>query len=365
MRSHLVAAVLVAAIAFAAHAAPSPSFTIAQPTRSNPHRLSTEKEFDAFYQRTIWPWFLASEQGQFAGQRGVMLHYRAFLQKDRAREKGAIVISSGRTEGLIIYPELLHDLWKQNYSVYIHDHRGQGFSGGRIVGKQRGDVDAFDNFVSDLETFVDTIVRPRNHRKLFLLAHSMGGGIASLYLEKRPEVFAAAVLVAPMHDPLLPGPVTGKDRTWLLCGGSWLVQKGFTPHEYAIGQKDYARFPFAHPNNDLTHSEARWEHTRNIYDRWRGARVGGPTHRWIRQACDAAKRARANADDVTIPILIVQAGSDTAVRNEAQEEFCKKAPHCRGVTIPGALHALFLERDDFRLATLNATIDFLNRESGR
>jgi lysophospholipase len=357
-------ALLLSLVSLSAVAGPSKTFEVLQLTRSNPYGLSTEKAFGVDYARTIWPWFLQSRPGVFTGARGVKLHYRVFLQNDRATEKGAIVISSGRTEGLIIYPELLHDLWKQGYSIYIHDHRGQGFSGGRIGGNSRGDVEAFGDFVADLKTFVDTVVRPGQHRKLFLVAHSMGGGIASLFLERYPDVFNAAVLVSPMHDPLLPGPWTGKDRTAVICGLGVIFQGVMNPSEYAIGQKDYARLKFGE-QTDLTHSEVRWNHTRDIYDDYQGARVGGPTHRWIREACAAAETARDDAAKVTVPVLLLQAGDDVVVRNESQKEFCDEAPRCVGVIVPGARHALFIERDDFRLPLLNRTIEFLDAQSKR
>jgi lysophospholipase len=336
---------------------------VLQPSRNNPHRLSTEENFAANYAQRIAPWFAAhGEQGTFTGVRGVKLHYRKFMQPATANEKGAIVISSGRTEGLIIYPELIYDLWNQGYSVYIHDHRGQGLSGGRFGGTTRGDVGAFDDYVADLKTFVDTKVSPA-HRKLFLLAHSMGGGIASVYLERNPGKFDAAVLVSPMHDPLLPSPITGKERTAAICGMSVALQGFFSPGEYAVGQQDYTRVAFE--KNDLTHSSARWEQTRNTYDQYRGARVSGPTHRWIREACSAANYARRHADELKLPILLIQSGDDTALRNPSQAEFCSRATNCTLALIPNARHALFIERDDFRLPMLNRTLAFLDTISRR
>src|ERR1051325_4151869 len=47
--------------------------------------------------------------------------YRKFLVPT-SQERGAIVISSGRTESMLIYRELIGDLTARGYSVYIHDH---------------------------------------------------------------------------------------------------------------------------------------------------------------------------------------------------------------------------------------------------
>jgi lysophospholipase len=360
MRSFLLAIL----VAFHAGAASSPSFHKLAPTQANPYGLTTEKQFDAVYAEIIEPELLRGTQGTFTGVRGVQLHYRWFPPLG-GTDKGAIVISSGRTEGLIIYAELIHDLRRQGYWVYIHDHRGQGLSGGRLAGEQRGHVVAFDDYVADLKLFVDTVVLKQPHQRRFLLAHSMGGGIASLFLEKYPGIFQAAALVTPMHDPLLPGPLTSSDRTKAICKASLHADSVVKPSAYAAGQDNYAEYGFEDERNDLTHSPVRWRHTRKMYATYKGARVGGPSHRWIREACSASIEARENAGDIHVPVLLIQAGNDNAVRNEAQEQFCKATPNCDGFTIPGAWHALFIERDDFRLAALNKTIEFFDRESRR
>ena len=53
------------------------------------------------------------------------IRYRKFEVEN---QKGAIVISSGRTECMLKYKEVVFELTKEGYSVYIFDHRGQGFS---------------------------------------------------------------------------------------------------------------------------------------------------------------------------------------------------------------------------------------------
>jgi len=66
------------------------------------------------------------QEGSFLGVDDIKIKYVAILKDD---DKGAVVISNGRTESYIKYKELAYDLGQQGYSVYIHDHRGQGFSG--------------------------------------------------------------------------------------------------------------------------------------------------------------------------------------------------------------------------------------------
>ena len=96
----------------------------------------------------------------------------------------------------------IHELHQFGYSVYTFDHRCQGLSGRAVPGHhQRVHVDDFRWYVDDMLTFVDNHV-PKHHtsdgNRLTILAHSMGGMVASLATLRRPELFRALVLCAPM-----------------------------------------------------------------------------------------------------------------------------------------------------------------------
>ncbi len=306
--------------------------------------------------------------GEFVGG-GIKIVWRRVPALQGQPDRGAIVISSGRTEGMVIYPELIYDLAKRGYTVYILDHRGQGFSGRLLEDRQRSHVVQFDDYVADLETFVNTIVKPANHAKRYLLAHSMGGGIATLYIEKNHEDFDAAVLITPMHEPRLPLSSSA------LCKANEAIPDGKLDG-YGLKQGPYDPPPFA--ENDLTHSKIRFERLhasyRAVNDRDQvDPTIGGPTHRWIRQACRAATRAVEKAAEVRTPVLILQASHDTAVGNAAQDEFCKrvnaakntdvheKLVKCERYVAEHAFHALHLEADPFRIPALTKIFDFLDQ----
>jgi lysophospholipase len=286
---------------------------------------------------------------------------------DGASEKGAIIISSGRTESMLIYQELIRDLNSRGYSVYIHDHRGQGLSGRlrKADDAQKSYVRTFDDYVADLKTFVDTIEpdkQHRKHKKLFLLAHSMGGAVATLYIETPgyENDFDAAVLVTPMHAPRMPA--------WAVSGAS--VLHLIWPTSYALGQQGYVSRTFFDTNSDLTHSRARFERIAAIYaaaasdaarHQEHDPRLGGPTHGWLDAASKAGAKAVADAKNVKIPVLILQASDDTAVSNEEQGDFCRGVPNhnCQGYLIEKSFHAVFNEADTYRVPALTTIFSFL------
>lgn len=139
----------------------------------NPYGLIREAEFEQRFVNDIEPyWKKNGTKGNFRADDGINISYMAFEVEN---EKGAIVISSGRTESYIKYQELVYELTRQGYSVYLHDHRGQGYSDRLLKDDlHKGHVDEFNDYVNDLDTFVRKVVLLKSHKKMFLLAHSMG-----------------------------------------------------------------------------------------------------------------------------------------------------------------------------------------------
>lgn len=290
------------------------------------------------------------------------LHYRKFII-DKSIERGAIVICNGRTESLLIYDELIFDLMKQNYSVYIMDHRGQGLSDRLLKDGRKGHVKVFDDYVADFAKFIDEIVLPQRHQNLYLLAHSMGGGIATRYLETpKAPMFKAVALVTPMH-----GPHVGFNTSLFCLGNALILPSRLT--QYAVTTGPYN--PAAFAANELTHSRIRYERVHAIYSKHCDNTIGGPTHAWVREACRAGKAMRKDlaVAAIRVPILVLQASDDTAVEAQAQDEFCKtvnersKGGRCKGYVIEHAFHAVFIEADTFRVPALTKVLSFFENPS--
>ncbi len=315
--------------------------------------------------------------GTVTGQGGLTLALRRFLQSDRASEQGAITIVSGRTESMLKYKEVVYDLYRNGWSVYIHDHRGQGLSDREPAVRdqpQKGHVERFDDFVADLDTVLTTQVLPAGHARRVLWAHSMGGAITARYLQSgRPSVaqVQAAVLSSPMLE--IVGLVPGFSAELLSCNlahGAVLFGQAANWH---WGGKPYAPFPAQ--GNLYTSSPVRSQRVLDQDSAAPAARLGSPTWGWIARNCDAAHAARTDAAQVTTPVLVLVAGQDKIVLNHGAMQFCQRlaaarpGAGCGGadggpVVVAGAEHEMLIERDALRQQAMGRALGFL-RQAGR
>ncbi len=337
----------------------------------NAHGWSTESEFSQNYP-TIMDYWEKGEEGSFSSDikhegNFIQIAYKIFLQK---KEKGAVVISSGRTESMVKYQEVIYDLGQKGYSVYIFDHRGQGFSDRMLADKEKGYVRSFDDYISDLKKFVG-IVKKKKQGKLFLLAHSMGGAIASRYLEMNPEhPFEKAILCSPMHGINVE---LGKDKTgehrkfhfwqkeyegldlWQKVAGKSKPMEEYVSSPGAYEEEAYKE------DNGYTHSQTRYnEFVRDLFVRYPKAILGGVTWQWLRESEIASEKAVNEANLIQIPVLILQGGEDKVVKNSAHHRFAQNMKEkCQVKEISGAYHELLIESDEYRILVLDSILQFM------
>jgi lysophospholipase len=263
---------------------------------------------------------------------------------------GAVVISSGRIESLIKYKEVVYDLYQNGYSVFIHDHRGQGLSGRMLDNPQIGFVGSFTEYVADFKTFIDEVVTKKTQHKPNLLCHSMGGSIGALTVLRYPEMFQKVAFSAPMFG--IRPPLPDWFATLLLNLHGVINNK----KAYFFGQKNYDEQPFA--ANELTHSEIRYQIFRQEYQTTPQVQLGGVSGHWLKMAMKAMDEVEQNVHRFPIPALVIQAGADQIVDNKRQSRVVAKMANAKLMLINGSKHELLEEQDKFRVPCLTAILDF-------
>ncbi|MGS0497829.1 MULTISPECIES: alpha/beta fold hydrolase [unclassified Pseudoalteromonas] len=263
--------------------------------------------------------------------------------------KAAIVISSGRIEGLDKYQELIWELFKNNYAVFIVDHQGQGRSYRALANPHKGFVNKFTDYADDLALFDSQIVNTLYQGKKVMLGHSMGGAIAVDFLTRFKHNYSGVFLSAPMFDIYTKG--TPKPLAKLAARTACLL--GFNQC-YALGQTDYLAYDFL--NNDLTSSEVRYQLFRQTYQSDSILQLGGVTYGWLNAAFGFM--ATLEQQQLTLPVFIASAENDTVVDNQAQIALVHRQNNAVLQTFAGAKHELLFEQDTIRQAVLSRFYQF-------
>ena len=130
-------------------------------------------------------------ESSFKAAQGVELYQQWWTPEKEI--KGTVIICHGIAEYSGRYDHVARFLCGLGYRVGSFDLRNHGHSG-------KGDifVDKFDDYLADLDVFIAN-VRASNHAApLFLLGHSMGGAIVTLYsITRQPDFIKGIVVSAP------------------------------------------------------------------------------------------------------------------------------------------------------------------------
>lgn len=310
-------------------------------------------------QNKFYQHYLSSfEEKRFNGDGNTQLRY---ICSKNISTADALLILGGRTEFIEKYLELYYDLRDLNVVIYSYDHRGQGLSDRILADPYKGHVQCFDDYVEDLKGFIDQVVSPNGHKRLLVLAHSMGGAVSTAFQMKYPGVVDGLIFSAPMFGintmPLSP-------LTVERCSYG-LVKLGFGDN-YIFFKGGGNSWKIGFSGNRLTSSKKRFHCNLDWFARNPELAIGSPTFNWLYESLAADRKIGRDCDDTTlgkIPILLMQGEKDIVVTASAQNHFCKNVSSCRLEVIKGARHELFMEEDSMRNQVVGLTIDFLRKHS--
>lgn len=221
--------------------------------------------------------------GLFTGVDQIGIFYQTW-SPDHA--DATVVLVHGYAEHSGRYAHVAQALNERGYAVWALDHRGHGRSEG-----ERAFVKQFDHFVADLTTFVDLVRAQRPDGPLFMLGHSMGGLIATLYALRHQQQLTGLVLSGPAFK-------TDEGASPLLLAVSGVVSK-IAPHAPA------SKLDSAAISRDQAVVD-RYLHDPLVY-------TGPVKARMAREIILAGQQALAQAPRLHIPVLVVQGDADRLV----------------------------------------------------
>ena len=319
-------------------------------TQENSYNLTTVIDLkDISYSNKIEEFYDSGKEGFFNGEADIQIYYRIFEQPNSEK---AIFISSGRTEAAIKYKELIFDLYNNGYSIYIHDHRGQGLSDRMTEDPEMGYIDTFQYYIDDMKYFYDHYLKPKSYKKTYLLAHSMGGAIGMTYIEQNPSDFTAAAFSSPMLGLKPP-----------FCSIVKVLDS--EKPKYAIGESQYKDDKTNFKGNTLTGSELRYDRMIDAFAKVPKARLGGATYTWVYKSCQQFEYLFSNIDKINTPFILFSAENEQIVYTSAHQKFVtaakKLGKDCMAYEVENAQHELLIEKDEQRIETINETLNFYSK----
>lgn len=128
--------------------------------------------------------------GTFQGVGGVQLFEQSWRPNEPPR--AVLVAMHGLKDHSTRYGAWARRLVGRGFAVHAFDMRGHGHSSGH-----RATLDSFDDLTGDLDLFMGRVRAQHPGLPVFLVGHSVGGAIVTLYtLQRRPEL-AGLVVMAP------------------------------------------------------------------------------------------------------------------------------------------------------------------------
>lgn len=267
--------------------------------------------------------------------------------------RGTVVLVHGFSENADKYREFIYYLLQEGLSVLVYDQRGHGRSA-REVGADVIHIDRFCHYVEDLEAVLAAPCAKLTP-PLYLFAHSMGGAIAMLFLEKHRGVFKKAILSAPMISLQYRG--LTRVGALALCRACTLLGHGKQP--IFLAKRDYENENFAN-SSSLSPARFSYLHTsRNSHPLLRG---GSPSYQWSHAALGVTKQIlkKKALAGTTLPILIYAAEHEHLVSPEAQKRLAAALPHCTLKTVWGSKHEILFANDEILHPVLEEMLDFYN-----
>lgn len=224
------------------------------------------------------------QTGEFVGVRNLRVFHQCWLPDTTPR--AVLVIVHGLSEHSGRYGNIVRHFLPLNFAVYGLDHIGHGRSEG-----YRKFVVRFEDYIQNLNHFVNRIQAEQPRKPLFLIGHSMGGLIGATYLLDNQDKFTGAILSGPSVK--IPGNISPAFIFLGKCLSILMPKIGLVATDPTSLSRD--------PNvaRDFLDDPL-------VAKEKATARLGAELLR-------AMRRVEREAGRIRLPVLILQAGSDKLV----------------------------------------------------
>jgi alpha-beta hydrolase superfamily lysophospholipase len=255
-------------------------------------------------------------EGSLAGCRGRKIYFQCW-QPDQS-PRALLLVAHGAGEHSGRYQPLAQFFSAHGYAVAVVDHNGHGHSEGIP-----GHVESFDDYLTDLRSFHLHMATHFAGLPVFLLGHSHGGLISSLYLLRYQSEFSGCILSGPaIKSEMEPGAL----QMWLIRLLAALAPK------LGVIQLD-AKGVSRDPEEVRKYEEDPLVH--------HGKMTVGKVHAMF----GAMKTIEAKASSLSLPMLLLHGGKDAMTAPEGSR-FLYRNVGSTDKTLkiyPGLFHEIFNE----------------------
>lgn len=320
-------------------------------SEQEPQAIS-DQDFAAVYETTIRPALHALRQERFLEVRANERLYTLWYPVPHAI--GTILISHGFTEGARKYDEMVWYFTQSGYNVVVQAHCGHDKSYRLCSDLNLVHLDHFERYVQDLLFTARKVRWEFRHVPLYLYAHSMGGGIAICAVEQSGDLFSSLVLSSPMIRPNT-GSVPWQAAKSIANLAVWQNhEKDYLPGQHPYQEEFFETAASTSPARFALYKQRR-HHDPLL-------QTSAATMNWLKEAGKMERYIFRHVDQIHIPVLLLQAGKETFVDNNAQNAFLASLPastYSEKVFLPLAKHEIYQSADDSLPAYLHSILTFL------
>ncbi len=252
------------------------------------------------------------------------------------------------------YHEYAWYLYQAGFKVFFVEHRGHGYSEGKVSDPQLIYIDNYNTYVEDFLCFTESVVVPESSGlEMMLVAHSMGGAIATLFMEKHPQFYTRAVLSTPMFK------MKASNIPAIAVFGlklySVLFRRG---KSIAPNQKRFSpNAPFETSNAG---SRPRFEYQLRLRRKDEHYQTSAATVGWLLASISVQKELFKRINNLKVPIDLFTAGKDQLIDSSGYDMFIEKLPGTRIHAYNESRHEIFNADEASRKRYYTEVLEVLN-----